>query len=59
MYHLGENLANRHLDATKKNQKNSKNTKKLKKEKKVPLMKTWQTGIMVAKKMRSTKMVKT
>ena len=27
-----------------------KNTKKLKNTKKVPLMKTWQTGVMVAKK---------
>ena len=33
--------------------------KKIEKQKKVPLMKTWQTGIMVAKKKISAKKVKT
>ena len=37
------------ISKIQKNQKD-KNSKKIEKHKKVPLMKTWQTGIMVAKK---------
>ena len=49
IYYLGENLANRHLGNTKKKSKREK-YKKIEKLKKVPLMKTWHIGIMVAKK---------
>ena len=58
MYHLGENLANRRLDATKKNQKIQKIQKNWKKRKSV-IDENLANRHHGSKKMRSTKMVQT